>query len=367
LSSISLIIVVITSSILQRKYHITMYFSLVVFSIFAVLSILSAPSHDDKIYKELIKVSQQLDRFESQVNDSFHHLLDHIDEKNRNTMDLIKSFDAPEKDGEYSFFHMSKNGFIYLLIFIDHSETPDRPVSALLIIDVQNDFINGSLALKDCPSKHNGGEVVPVINQLLESVKFDVVVYSYDWHPVDHISFFDNLHLRSNLLTKDSVPVADLHLYSVATFAINGIPRMEQTLWPRHCVQDTLGAQLDSDLRVLDKNNSQDISVINIYKGTKSDIDSYSAFWDNFKLSETTLNQQLKEKNVTQVFVVGLATDWCVQSTATHAMEYGYKTFIIEDACRGVDEEAIKEKLKNFKNKNGHVIQSNEVKNYIPK
>ena len=75
--------------------------------------------------------------------------------------------------------------------------------------------------------------------------------------------------------------------------------------------------------------------------------------------------QKLKEKNVTQVFVVGLATDVCVQSTAFHAMEYGYKTFIIEDACRGVDENDIKKKLQQFKEQNGHVIQSKQVKDYV--
>lgn len=197
-------------------------------------------------------------------------------------------------------------------------------------------------------------------------MNFDVVVYSYDWHPANHISFFDNLHLRSHLLTNDSTPLDELKLMSTATFAINGIPRMEQILWPRHCVQNSLGAKLHPDLKVIDENNTQNISVINIYKGKNPDLDSYSAFWDNSKLSETELNKQLKENGVTQVFVVGLATDVCVQSTAIHAMEYGYKTFIVEDACRGVDETNIKKTLQDFKNKNGHVIQSKQVKDYIP-
>jgi exosome complex component RRP4 len=254
---------------------------------------------------------------------------------------------------------------ILLLIFIAHSQSANQPVSALLIIDVQNDFINGSLALRNCPSKHNGEEIVPVINQLLDSINFEVVAYSHDWHPTDHISFFDNLPLRSHLLTNDSIPLADLHVYSTATFAINNLPRMEQTLWPRHCVQNSFGAKVHPDLKIIHENNTENITVINIYKGTKPDIDSYSAFWDNFKLSETSLNQQLKNKNVTQVFVVGLATDWCVYSTAIHAMEYGYKTFIIEDASRGVDEKGIKERLNDFTLKNGQVIQSNQVKDYV--
>jgi len=252
-----------------------------------------------------------------------------------------------------------------MFIFIDNSQSATQPVNALLIIDVQNDFIDGTLALRNCPSKHNGEEVVPVINQLLDSIDFDVVVYSLDWHPTNHISFFDNLPLRENLLADDSIPYADLRLYSVATFAINNLPHMEQTLWPRHCVQNTDGAKLHSNLTKVDENNSDNTSVIYIHKGTNPDIDSYSAFWDNFKLSGTSLNKQLKDKGVTQVFVVGLATDWCVYSTALHALEYGYKTFIIEDACRGVDKKTIKQRLKDFKKKKGHVIQSNQVKDYI--
>jgi exosome complex component RRP4 len=254
---------------------------------------------------------------------------------------------------------------IVILIFIGSNQASVQPVNALMIIDVQNDFINGTLALRDCPSKHNGEEVVPVINQLLNSIDFDVIVYSHDWHPSNHISFFDNLSLRSRLLANDSIPFADLRLYSTATFAINNLPHMKQTLWPRHCVQNTLGAKLHPDLKLIDEDNTKNITVIHIQKGTKPDIDSYSAFWDNSKLSETKLHQQLKEKNVNRVFVTGLATDWCVYSTAVHALEHGYTTFIVEDACRGVDEKTIKERLRDFKQKKGYVIKSNEVVDYI--
>jgi nicotinamidase-related amidase len=251
------------------------------------------------------------------------------------------------------------------LIVVGSNQTPVRPVNALMIIDVQNDFINGSLALRNCPSKHNGEEVVPVINQLLNSINFDVIVYSHDWHPTNHISFFDNLSFRSHLLTNDSIPLKDLHLYSTATFAINNLTHMKQMLWPRHCVQNSIGAQLHPDLKLINEQNTKNISVIHIQKGTKPDIDSYSAFWDNSKLSETKLHQQLKEKNVTKVFLTGLATDWCVYSTAVHALEHDYKTFIVEDACRGVDEKTIKERLRDFKQKKGYVIKSNEVADYI--
>lgn len=252
-----------------------------------------------------------------------------------------------------------------MFFILDEESSSHRSVSALLIIDVQNDFIDGSLALKNCPAKQNGAEVVPVINELINSNFFDVVAYSSDWHPTDHISFFDNLHLRSHLLANDSTPENELNLYSVATFEIPDLPRMQQTLWPRHCVQNSDGAKLHPDLKFIDEQIETNVSVVHIYKGTKSDIDSYSAFWDNSKLSETTLHQQLQEKHVNQVFITGLATDWCVYFTALHAMEHKYKTFIIEDACRGVDNKLIKERLDDFTEKNGHVIQSSDVKKYL--
>lgn len=246
---------------------------------------------------------------------------------------------------------------------LDQSTTSARPVNALLIIDVQNDFIDGSLALRDCPAKQNGEEVVPVINGLLNSGHFDVVVYTYDWHPLNHISFFNNIELRSQYLTNDSTPFTELTLYSKAKFNIPNVAVMEQILWPAHCVQNTTGAELHRDLKVVKESSTQ--SVIHIVKGTKPDVDSYSAFWDNLKLSETTLQKQLKEKNVSQVFVTGLATDYCVYYTAAHAIEHGYKTFIVEDACRGVHETTIKERLNYFKQNNGHIIQSSQVEDYM--
>ncbi|CAF3413046.1 unnamed protein product, partial [Rotaria sp. Silwood2] len=147
-------------------------------------------------------------------------------------------------------------------------QTSNRQVNALVIIDVQHDFIDGSLSLRKCPSKHNGEEVVPVINRLLDSIDFDVVVYTYDWHPSDHISFFDSLHLRSQFLTNDSIPLTDLRPYSTAIFDIPGLARMEQVLWPAHCVQNTSGAELHSDLKVIDEKNTRNISVIHMSKGT---------------------------------------------------------------------------------------------------
>lgn len=332
----------------------------------SLATVQNTPLDYSSIQKQLNSISKKLDQFSSQFNRSIDYLAHKIDENTHELMDLINTHASASNHGKCS--SLSLKALTSLIIddvLIDTHASTARPISALLIIDVQNDFIDGSLALKNCPAKQNGEEVVPVINELLNTASFDVVVYSLDWHPTNHISFFDNLHLRAHLLAEDSVPQDQLALYSVATFDLPGLARVQQTLWPRHCVQKSEGAQLHRDLKVLEDQNEDNVSVIQIYKGTKPDIDSYSAFWDNAKLSETTLHQQLQEKNVSQVFVVGLATDWCVYFTALHAIEHNYKTFIIQDACRGVDQKLINERLKDFTDKNGKIIQSSEVKDYL--
>ncbi|CAF2216662.1 unnamed protein product [Rotaria magnacalcarata] len=247
-----------------------------------------------------------------------------------------------------------------------HQTGPEsKAVSALLIVDVQYDFIDGSLALKNCPSQHQGEHVIPIINKILHDIHFDVVVYTQDWHTHDHISFFENLPLRAHLLAKDSKSIDELKLFDTAVFVFaddtrGKMSRVEQILWPTHCVQHSHGAELHKELSILKANKRRE--VIHLLKGYDSDIDSYSAFWDNQKIRETSLNSTLKESNVTHVFIVGIATDVCVYSTALHAVENGYKTYIVEDACRGVDVGNINLRLDELINRNCVVIQSNEIK-----
>ncbi|CAF3411233.1 unnamed protein product [Rotaria socialis] len=240
-----------------------------------------------------------------------------------------------------------------------------KAVSALLIVDVQYDFIDGSLALKNCPSQHQGEHVIPIINRILDDIHFDVVVYTQDWHTHDHISFFENLPLRAHLLAKDSKSIDELKLFDTAVFVfgddtVDKKLRVEQILWPTHCVQHSHGAELHKDLSIVKTNRSRE--VFHLLKGYDSDIDSYSAFWDNQKIRETSLNSKLKESNVTHVFIVGIATDVCVYSTALHAVENGYKTYIVEDACRGVDIGNINLRLDELIKRNCIVIQSGDVK-----
>ncbi|CAG9859037.1 unnamed protein product [Phyllotreta striolata] len=231
-----------------------------------------------------------------------------------------------------------------------------RPISAILIIDVQNDFICGTLDIKKCPAKQNAEEVIQPINKLLDTIDFDATFYSYDWHPSDHVSFIDNIGLRK---LHESSPLADpekVQLYDTVVF--DGDPPIPQRLWPRHCVQNTWGSELHKDLKVAE-------NAIKIYKGTNPEVDSYSAFWDNSKMTDTKLAAQLRMRNITDVYVCGVAYDVCVGATAIDAISSGFRTILLDDCCRGVDLLDI-EKTKNTVIKNhGVVVNSDRVKTMV--
>jgi nicotinamidase/pyrazinamidase len=177
-------------------------------------------------------------------------------------------------------------------------------MKALILVDIQNDFCkDGALEVPE------GNMVVPIANQLME--KFDLVIATQDWHPANHKSF------AANHLFRKPGMVIDL----------NGL---EQVLWPIHCVQGSLGAEFVKDL------NTEGIDHV-FQKGTDPEIDSYSGFFDNGKRKSTGLGDFLKEKGVDTVYVMGLATDYCVKFTTLDAIELGFKTYLIQDGCRGVN------------------------------
>lgn len=175
---------------------------------------------------------------------------------------------------------------------------------ALILVDLQNDFLpGGSLAVAE------GDKVVPIANQLPEF--FDLTIATQDWHPKDHGSFASQ-HAGQQL--GDMV-------------TLNGIP---QILWPDHCVQHTKGAEFSSEL-------NQDIIDKIIYKGCDKQVDSYSAFFDNQHLRSTGLHDYLKANGIKTVYLMGLATDYCVKYSAMDAVNLGYEVSVIIDGCRGVE------------------------------
>lgn len=223
---------------------------------------------------------------------------------------------------------------------------------ALIVVDLQNDFVSGSLSLSNCPSKHDGSEIVPLVNDLVDKPTFDLIVFTQDWHTTDHISFVDNAHLRPfhNDCTKS---LDEVKVFDEVVFAVGDESR-HQVLWPRHCVQESSGAELHPGLVVPPKARI-------IKKGTNPDVDSYSAFWDNAKLKSTELADLLRGEGITSVYICGIATDVCVKATAIDAIELGFEVYLIEDVCRGVDEKNIQLTLEEVKKRGGKVITSLEV------
>lgn len=142
-------------------------------------------------------------------------------------------------------------------------------------------------------------------------------------------------------------------VYDTVTF--RGPPLLKQRLWPRHCIQDSWGAELHKDLKILD-------NAIKIYKGTNPAVDSYSVFWDNKKMQETTLSSQLQEKGVTDIYICGLAYDVCVGATAVDALRSGYRTILIDDCSRGVDLVDIEKTKATVIASSGVIVNSNQVK-----
>ena len=182
---------------------------------------------------------------------------------------------------------------------------------ALVLVDLQYDFMpGGALAVP------RGDEVVPIANRLLHH--FNVIAATQDWHPANHSSF-------------------------------------EKT-WPVHCVQDTHGAELHKDLETAKVNEI-------FKKGTDREVDSYSAFFDNDKKKPTGLDTWLRDRWVERVYVMGLATDYCVKATALDAAALGFQVYLIEDGCRAVEvqpgdgEKAIRE----MKGAGVNIIESGSI------
>jgi nicotinamidase/pyrazinamidase len=172
---------------------------------------------------------------------------------------------------------------------------------ALIIVDMQNDFCpGGALAVE------SGDTIVQGINRIASN--FKVVATTQDWHPQNHGSFASN--------HRGSKP-----------YDIGKLSGRSQVLWPDHCVQNTQGAEFHQKLQ---------ISGQNFVKGTFSAADSYSGFFDDDGIS-TGLHEYLMSINVTQVYICGLATDYCVKFTALDALKQGYVTVVLEDLCKGVN------------------------------
>jgi nicotinamidase/pyrazinamidase len=201
---------------------------------------------------------------------------------------------------------------------------------ALVVIDMQNDFVlkSGSLSVA------NATAIVPIVNSLRG--QFATVVYTQDWHPANHISFVDN-HPGKN------------------AYDVIDAPGYKQVLFPKHCVQDTPGAAIQSELIV----KPDDVII---KKGTKSDVDSFSCFFDVVKSSATNADAELKKRNIKTLYVVGVATDYCVKSSVIDALALGYKVFVVEDAIAAVAAADGVKGIAEMKAKGAGFVKSTDVK-----
>ena len=175
---------------------------------------------------------------------------------------------------------------------------------ALVVVDIQNDFLpGGALAV---PS---GNEVIAVANRVQKD--FELVVATQDWHPTDHGSFASRYPGKE---PGDHIALAGV----------------DQILWPPHCVQGTRGAQFADEL-----DTGRFARVF--HKGTDPTIDSYSGFYDNDHRKSTGLAEYLRKRDVDEVYVLGLATDYCVKFTALDAVSEAFSTHVLLEGCRGID------------------------------
>lgn len=176
--------------------------------------------------------------------------------------------------------------------------------TALIVIDVQNDFCpGGALAI------NKGDEIVAPVNKLMD--QFNNILFTQDWHPEDHVSFAAN--------QPNSAPFETIELSYGS-----------QTLWPSHCVMGSNGAAFHADL---DTSKCQMI----VRKGFRSKIDSYSAFFENDHTTATGLHGYLRDRSISNVVMVGLATDYCVAWSAIDAANLGLETTVVLAACRAID------------------------------
>ncbi|MEM7180520.1 MAG: bifunctional nicotinamidase/pyrazinamidase [Spirochaetota bacterium] len=186
----------------------------------------------------------------------------------------------------------------------------------LVLVDIQNDFLEGgNLAVP------HANEVISIANQMIDS--FDFVISTQDWHPANHGSFASQ-HPGKN-------PGELIELYG-----------LQQVLWPDHCVQGSFGAEFHKDL------NTNKIEKI-FPKGQDKTVDSYSGFFDNGKKLATGMGEYLQAQSVTDIYVMGLALDYCVKFTAVDAKDLDLNVHLLLDGCRAVnlqagdDEKAVKE------------------------
>ncbi|KAH3681108.1 hypothetical protein WICPIJ_007940 [Wickerhamomyces pijperi] len=215
--------------------------------------------------------------------------------------------------------------------------------SALLVIDIQNDFLpGGSLAAPD------GDTIIPNVISLINTnhYNWDTIVFTQDWHPKDHTSFASN---HADVKPFQKIP------FKSPKKGEEDKPERLETVWPNHCVQHTHGADFPDTLTECYRGISVPKTIIQ--KGKLQDRDYYSAFNDIWHDDSTELDAFLRENDIKNVYVVGIAYDFCVKYTCESAAKLGYNTYVIKPLTRAIDLDGIKENDEYLRNKGVTIIE----------
>ncbi|KAL7670981.1 hypothetical protein ACOME3_005896 [Neoechinorhynchus agilis] len=275
--------------------------------------------------------------------------------------------------------------------------------TALLVIDMQNDFIVGSMALKDEAGNKIGHRIIPTINKLVNSKFYDIIMYTLDWHPKEHLSFYSNRIKRPFRRVSDWSN--DCELYDDVIYdGVKGSPGGESvrmTLWPDHCIAGSEGAEIHAQIKIKQKG-------VMLYKGTRVDTDGYSAFTghtdrgkslaqflisafdsvffnghykkreliifklgcsnDDFflkilQLAIGSIKCRTKENDIDRIDLCGIALDYCVVYTALDGKKENFVVRIIKDACQAIRPEKTVALYSDIRNRGISVVDSSSVLN----
>lgn len=214
---------------------------------------------------------------------------------------------------------------------------------ALLLVDLQNDFIESS-----CLKVKNSKEIIDPICELLEfkNLDFDLVILSQDWHCKGHSSFNTSHNAKQFDVLEMNNPNEDS----------KNIPSLNQIMWPEHCIENTFGAEININIMKKINEIKDKKKIYFLKKGQQKELEFYSCFMDVWKNKKTELDAVLKKNNINDVYIGGLAFDYCVFHSAIDCANLNYNTYVIKNICRSVNPENDFEVIDSFKKHNISIV-----------
>ncbi|KAI6176348.1 Isochorismatase-like domain and EF-hand domain and EF-hand domain pair-containing protein [Aphelenchoides bicaudatus] len=273
-----------------------------------------------------------------------------ISDESPSDEDLSRIFNVYDKDRDGKLYKEEAAQFNKRIV-----QTINGMRTALIVVDFQNDFVDGSLAIKRGRAQQDPMESLQILNQLLTHHReFNSIVYTLDWHPSNHISFYEHCRNKDRVLQKTD-KTRKLKPFDVVTFED---PKCRQVLYPSHCVEGSWGSELHAELTQVE-------GAKFVRKGTEVCVDAYSGFADNNGKIKSELENLLRSEGINTVFICGLALDICVASTARDASKLKFLTCVIKDCCKGLSEEQIKRTCHELRGRNVPYIESAQMYQFL--